>query len=180
MKKNLCILTILPILFACAGATAPVRQEKPIDTTVKADEVKEKKKDSTDIFEPGYKKPENANIRLIVSGSTAAESVVYYRVFIDDEDAGRTTIGEDAAEKSFQSLIEPATHTLTVEKYILDNTKDKYVRVKNIDQPKPDSFTFDLPEDRILVIRLVDNGGDAQSEYRTEFERDSILPDFSD
>jgi hypothetical protein len=182
MKKNFSILALIPILFACtcAGATAPLRQEHTADTTVKADREKEKKHELPDIFEPGYKKPADANIRLIITGSAAADRIVYYRVFIDDEDAGRSTIGEDGAPKSFQSLIEPARHTLNVEKYVLDTIKDKYIRVKNIDQPKPDSFTFELPEDRILVIHLTDNGGEMQAEYRTEFERDSILPDFSD
>ena len=140
--------------------------------------VPEDKSDS--FFEPSYKKPEDFNIRLIVSGTLNSPQKIYYRVSIDDEDAGRTTIGTDAEEKVFESMTSPAKHVLLVEKFVLDETKDRYVRVKNIDQPKPDSLEFDLPADRILVIRLVDNGGDAPAEYRTEFERDGILPEFGD
>ena len=185
MKKAICTILFLGAFAACAttqpktgnGGPGPDTQLPPQGTdSTQALPLPEEKSDS--LFEPAYKKPEEFNIRLIVSGSMNSPQKIYYRVSIDDEDAGRTTIGTDAEEKVFESTASPAKHVLLVEKFILDQAKDRYVRVKNIDQPKPDSLEFDLPADRILVIRLVDNGGDAPAEYRTEFERDGILPEF--
>lgn len=189
MKKAICSILFFAAFAACAttqpqtgngGAKPETHDAGTSQETGTPPEKTVPEEESTPFFEPAYKKPEEFNIRLIVSGTMNSPQKLYYRVSIDDEDAGRTTIGTDAEEKVFESTASPAKHVLLVEKFILDETKDRYVRVKNIDQPKPDSLEFELPADRILVIRLVDNGGDAPAEYRTEFERDGILPEFGD
>ena len=189
MKKAICLIMFFAAFAACATTQPRTGNGETTAETHDAGTVQENgtppektvPEDKSDsFFEPSYKKPEEFNIRLIVSGTLNSPQKIYYRVSIDDEDAGRTPIGTDAEEKVFESMTSPAKHVLLVEKFVLDETKDRYVRVKNIDQPKPDSLEFDLPADRILVIRLVDNGGDAPAEYRTEFERDGILPEFGD
>ena len=192
MKTIVCSFLFFTAAFsACATQSTAVKHDAAQkDADASAAEIRQEqdtgekpKNDTSDkggLFGPSFKKPQDMNIRLIVTGRDDSPRKVYYRISIDDEDAGRTTIGTGTEEKIFETMIPAAQHVLLVEKFVLDEEKDRYVRVKNIDQPKPETLTFDLPEDRILVIRLTDNGGDAAAEYRTEFERDDILPLLSD
>lgn len=177
IRKMLPFFLLYAFFAACsAGADTSVIRQTPQNESG-SDAVQKNGIDGT--TEPLFKKAGDVNVRLIVSGKVsdteAAAQQIYYRIFIDQADAGRTTIGGSGDEKVFESRIEPNAHTVQVEKYILDEHKGRYVKVKNIDQPKPDSFDFTVMPDRILIIRLKDNGPDAQAEFTSDYERESLF-----
>ena len=174
--------TILPVLLcilfaACsAGAGTPGIR----DTTLPGSGSNaEPEKGSLHAAEPQFKKAVDMNVKIAVIGkvpaSTETGQQIYYRIFIDQTDAGRTTIAGSEEEKVFESKVIPGIHTIHVEKYILDEHKGRYVKVKNIDQPKPDAFDFTVEQDRIVILHLKDNGSDEQAEFTADYERESIF-----
>ncbi len=78
----------------------------------------------------------------------------FYKIYIDKLEAGRTTIGLESQMKTFNSTISNNRHLLVVEKWVLDEKKMKYVKLNNIDQPKPNYVYFNLPTDSVTVITL--------------------------
>ena len=78
----------------------------------------------------------------------------FYKIYIDKLESGRTTIGLESQMKTFQSTLSYNRHLLVVEKWILDLKKMKYVKLNNIDQPKPNYLYFNLPPDGVAVITL--------------------------
>lgn len=78
----------------------------------------------------------------------------FYKIYIDKLETGRTTIGLESQMKTFSSTISNNRHLLVVEKWVLDEKKMKYVKLNNIDQPKPNFLYFNLPYDSVAVITL--------------------------
>jgi len=78
----------------------------------------------------------------------------YYKIFIDKIEVGRSTIGLESQKKFFESNIQSNRHLLMVEKWVLDEKMGKYVKLNNIEQPKPNYKYFDLPEDKYVKITL--------------------------
>lgn len=78
----------------------------------------------------------------------------FYKIYIDKLETGRTTIGLESQMKTFSSTISSNRHLLVVEKWVLDEKKMKYVKLNNIDQPKPNYLYFNLPSDSVAVITL--------------------------
>jgi hypothetical protein len=94
----------------------------------------------------------------------------YYKIFIDKIDAGRTTIGLESQKKIFESKISSNRHLLVVEKWVLDEKKGQYVKLNNIEQPKPGYLYFELHDDKAAVINLKNDPLNNKSEFQLEFE----------
>ncbi len=94
----------------------------------------------------------------------------YYKIFIDKVDAGRTTIGLESQRKTFESKISSNRHLLIVEKWVLDEKKGQYIKLNNIEQPKPGYIYFDLPEDKAVVISLKNDPLNNKSEFQVELD----------
>lgn len=62
----------------------------------------------------------------------------YYRVYINKIDSGRTTTGLESQAKYFEAQLPPNRHLIKLEKWVLDEEQGRYVKVNNIEQPKPD------------------------------------------
>ncbi len=79
----------------------------------------------------------------------------YYKVFIDKVEEGRTEIALDSQKKYFKATLRPNRHLLKVEKWVLDQRQEKYVKPNNIDQPRPDFLYFDVPESGTVSVELI-------------------------
>ena len=83
---------------------------------------------------------------------------VFYRIFINKEDYGRTTTGLESQRKIYETNLSENKHLLHVEKWILNN--GEYVKANNILQPKPDFVYFDIvPNKATFVVLYVNNKG---------------------
>ena len=71
----------------------------------------------------------------------------FYVVYIDKVEAGRTTTGLESQDKYFETILAVNKHLITLEKWVLDKTKGRYVKLNNIEQPKPD-FIYIVIENR--------------------------------
>ena len=80
-------------------------------------------------------------------------SIVFYKVFIDGFEAGRTTSGIRKQKKFFTGKVNLGTHVVRLEKWKLDRIKKKYKRLNNIDQPKP--IEVHVYENRIVEINVI-------------------------
>ena len=94
----------------------------------------------------------------------------YYRIFIDKIESGRTTIGLESQFKTFTLKLPQNRHLLTVEKWVLNKKKKRYVKLNNIDQPKPDFFYFTVPEKRKVVVILNNNIVTGNTLYSIDLE----------
>ncbi len=94
----------------------------------------------------------------------------FYKIYIDKLESGRTTIGLESQMKTFQSTISYNRHLLVVEKWILDLKKMKYVKLNNIDQPKPNYLYFNLPPDRVAVITLKNDIETRRASFEIELQ----------
>ena len=94
----------------------------------------------------------------------------YYKIFIDKVDAGRTTIGLESQKKTFESRLPSNRHLLVVEKWVLDEKKGQYVKLNNIEQPKPGYLYFELPDDKTAVITLENDPLNNKSNFNLDFE----------
>ncbi|MCP4132986.1 MAG: hypothetical protein GY754_18620 [bacterium] len=89
--------------------------------------------------------------------SPAADKLIYYNIYINGVDAGRTATGLSVTLREFKGKLEPGkTHIIKFERMELNRSKNRYVRLNNISQPRP-LRTF-IPENRIIKIELKYNG----------------------
>jgi hypothetical protein len=121
-----------------------------------------------------YKKPEKYNFRFIgidtEIDNPENDRRSYYKIFIDKAEEGRTTTGLESQTKSYESSLQPNRHLITVEKWVLDQKSSRYVKLNNIEQPKPNFYYFDLPEERIVTIEMK-TLKDGKAAYRLDFDR---------
>ena len=117
-------------------------------------------------IEDNYKHPGEYNFMLIAQSpgidDPGRDLRCYYKVFINKVEKGRTDTALDSQKKYFKSVLPPNRHLLRVEKWVLDEKNEKYVKLNNVDQPKPNFIYFDVPVNRIVTIEMkVDNQGKA-------------------
>ena len=121
------------------------------------------------------KKPGAYNLRFIgldrEIDDPANDRRAYYKIFIDKAEEGRTTTGLESQEKTCETLLQPNRHLITVEKWVLDQKSGRYIKLNNIEQPKPNFVYFDLPEDRIVIIEMT-SGRDGKADFSVSCERD--------
>jgi len=98
-----------------------------------------------------------------------AESFVFYKVFIDGAEAGRTNTGLASLPVVFRAMVEPGeSHMLRLERWQLDRGREKYVRVNNIRQPEP--MRFSLYANRIMKIKFLFDGRNYSTEKGAVFK----------
>jgi hypothetical protein len=123
-----------------------------------------------------YKKPQNYNFRFVAVDlgidDPAKDRRSYYRILIDKVEAGSTTNALESQEKVFETTLDSGRHLITVEKYVLDEKKGRFVKLNNIDQPKPDYCYFRAQTDRIAIIKLLYYPKSRVSTYLSEFEKE--------
>lgn len=129
---------------------------------------------SNDLY-PNYKLPEKYNFKFIGIDSNIInpenDRRSYYKITIDKIDAGlRSSIGLESQEKVFVTTLSSNRHLLTIEKYKLDDKKGKYVKLNNIEQPKPAFTYFEVPEGRIVTIKLIQDRINNKSEFIIDYE----------
>jgi hypothetical protein len=130
-----------------------------------------------------FKRPVTYNFRLITLG-TEINSVnenrrSYYRVFIDKKEEGRTTTGFESQDRVFDAKLQPGRHFLEIEKWVLDVRTNGYVKLNNIDQPKPNFFYFESNDDRIVLVKLIDNRYE-RAFFTIEFEMEKNIEPVQD
>jgi hypothetical protein len=172
MLKKMSILCAVTLLFiACGSSQKPRADETPAITVPDKPEIKHEEPK-----EPKFKKPGEYNFRLLASDIGIDNPVMdrrsYYRVFIDKIEAGRTTIGLESQEKSFDSLLSGKRHLIMIEKYILDERKGKYLKLNRIDQPSPDFFYIELPADKIMILTCLRDTRTGKASFSVEFEKE--------
>jgi len=162
--KNITIYLILTLQFFLSGfisCTATKKIDKP-DYRVDIDD--------------NYRTPEEYNFKFV--GYNAGindpknDRRAYYKILIDKIEEGRTTTGLESQEKIFEAKLSHNRHLMVVEKWVLDKRAGKYIKLNNIDQPKPNFIYFKVPDDRIVLINMVvkKNG---KADFKISFEADN-------
>ncbi len=121
-----------------------------------------------------YSSPEKYNVRVIAYDTDIRnpqdDRRCYYRLVFDKIIEARTTTGLESQEKTYEAKLSANKHLLLVEKWILDEAEGRYVKLNNVEQPKPNYFYFDIPDNRVVIITLnIDRTGRAI--FTTDFER---------
>ncbi len=89
--------------------------------------------------------------------SSNSGSSVYYEIRIDGAEENRTETGTGELTKTLYSTLAPGRyHIIKAERWELDKTKGRYVRMNNILQP--DELKIFIPEKRIMKIKIEFNG----------------------
>jgi len=121
-----------------------------------------------------YRLPEKFNFRFIARDveieNPDNDRRSYYKVFIDKAEEGRTTTGLESQSKSYEATLSTNRHLITVEKWVLDQKSSRYIKLNNIEQPKPNFIYFDVPEKKIVVIEMK-TMKDGTAEVKIDFER---------
>ena len=86
---------------------------------------------------------------------------VYYKIYIDKAEAGRTTIGLESQKKTFEKRISVNTHLLNVEKWVLNEKSGEYEKLNNVRQPKPSYYYFDVKKNKSTFINMEVKNGEA-------------------
>lgn len=78
----------------------------------------------------------------------------YYRVYINKIDSGRTTTGLESQEKYFETSLSANRHLVKLEKWVLDEEQGRYLKVNNIEQPKPDFIYITVTESAKVKVTM--------------------------
>jgi len=105
--------------------------------------------------------PEDYNclieFRQLVNGKGVRGGRVFYKVFCDGKEEGRTLTAFSESYISYQLMLEPSRmHTIILERWELDKNNDRYRRANNIHQPGVISLY--IPDKRVVKLRVLFNG----------------------
>lgn len=105
--------------------------------------------------------PKDNNLVFLVKdkieGTPEKEKHVYYKIFIDGNEEGRTETGVASLDKKLQvSAKGDSYHVIRLERWELHRKKRQYRRANNILQPRPRRIF--LPENRIIRISVTFDG----------------------
>jgi Tol biopolymer transport system component len=78
----------------------------------------------------------------------------YYRIYINKIDSGRTTTGLESQEKYFEAKLTPNRHLVKLEKWVLDEKEGRYIKVNNIEQPKPDFIYINITDNSTIKVTM--------------------------
>lgn len=78
----------------------------------------------------------------------------YYEVFIDKSESGRTTIGLESQKKNFEAKLTPDRHLIKIEKWVLDESQGRYIKLNNLYQPKPDFIYVNIEDGKINKVNV--------------------------
>ena len=101
--------------------------------------------------------PEDYNcmleLRDINTGRGSIEERIFYKVFIDGNEEGRTIAASRATPLTYNLAIEPSsTHSIIIERWELDRTSGRYRRANNIRQPGV--IWLYAPADRVVKVSV--------------------------
>lgn len=120
-----------------------------------------------------YAEPKTYNFKLVISSDMSTspddDKRCYYKVYVNKVEVGRTQIGLESQKKSFTAKLDANRHLISVEKYILDEKKNRYVKVNNIYQPKPSFVYVETVADRILLLTIYHKQRNVKSLYSNRF-----------
>jgi hypothetical protein len=122
--------------------------------------------------ERDYLPPGEFNLEITVLDDVQTESIVrdmlFYKVFINGAESGRTDTGPAGLERSFRTLLDAdGEYLVTLERWVLNQARGRYERANNVLQPK--TRRIYIPMNRIIGMRLRFDG--------TEYHVD-IMPKF--
>lgn len=99
------------------------------------------------------------SIREEISGSEmpGAHSMIFYKVYIDGIETGRTETGESGSGKYLRTSAVPGRyHVVRLERWELNRKRDRYKRSNNLYQPK--KIGIYIPPKRIIEVEVNYNG----------------------
>lgn len=91
----------------------------------------------------------------------------FYVVYIDKVEAGRTTTGLESQDKYYETNLSENKHLVTLEKWVLDKSKSRYVKLNNIEQPKPDFIYITVEKGRQTLVKMK-SGSTGVATYTSE------------
>ncbi len=105
--------------------------------------------------------PEDYNclieFRQHVDGKGGQGGRIFYKVFCDGKEEGRTLAALSESYISYQLMLEPSRmHTIILERWELDKNNDRYRRANNIHQP--DVISLYIPDNRVVKLCVSFNG----------------------
>lgn len=124
--KFIIILIIVSIISGCTG----VRNENALQN---------KKNFFITIFDTDIDNPDK-------------DRICYYMIYIDKIESGRTNTGLESQEKYFEDILQPNRHLIKIEKWVLNEHLGRYIKLNNIDQPKPDFIYINIEKNRITSV----------------------------
>jgi len=135
-------------------------------------QIRESRPDESFTIDENYKIPKNHNFEFVGYNTNienpSNDRRCYYKIFIDKVEMGRTTTGLESQEKRYETRLTENRHLVTIEKWILDKEKGEYVKVNNIQQPKPSYFYFKIYKSRIVKVELLSEIY-GKAEYKVEY-----------
>ncbi len=104
-------------------------------------------------------KPESGNNFYISINDSDIENPendrrCYYMIYIDKAESGRTSIGLESQEKDFNLLLSKNRHLIKIEKWVLNENLGRYVKLNNIEQPKPDFIYINIENNKIVKLKV--------------------------
>lgn len=104
----------------------------------------------------------NLAIEVLDEGGTPTEKMLYYKVYIDGKNLGRTTTGPAQQTRRCNVKVdENEYHILRLERWELNVGRQTYERVNNIGQPAP--LRIYMPQNRFLKLLVVREKGKYRS-----------------
>lgn len=105
--------------------------------------------------------PEDYNclieFRQHITGKGERGRRIFYKVFCDGKEEGRTVTALPESHIDYQVMLEPSRlHTIILERWELDNNNDRYRRANNIHQPEVISLY--IPDNRVVKLIVLFNG----------------------
>ncbi len=89
--------------------------------------------------------------------SVYPDNSIYYEMLIDGKEESRTETGHSKLKKSFYSKLNADSyHIVKPERWELDKTKGRYMRMNNINQPSEQKIY--IPGNRIVKLRFAYDG----------------------
>ncbi len=143
LRSHIFLLITLAAIIVTAGCgTAKVPSEQPPEGR---DGGEHRRVDGQNLF---------VSIRDADISNPENDRRSYYRVFIDKVEEGRTSIALESQVKVFDAMVSAERHLVTIEKWALDEKAGKYVKLNNIDQPRPNFVYVEVPADRVVKITV--------------------------
>ncbi len=120
------------------------------------------------------KEPKDHNLIVEASdaaGSRRTEKMVFYKVFIDGVNVGRTDSGIAQLPVSYRAMTEGGRdHIVRIERWELKRALERYERVNNIHQPQ--SVKLYIPADRMIKLGFAFDGRRYAVTQSVVFEED--------
>jgi len=106
-----------------------------------------------------YAIPDKYNLKISVVDALpekcgeGGRDTVFYRILINGIEAGRTETGRADIPSNYKGFCEPGSYySITIERWVLNQTRKRYERANNIMQPGP--VRIFIPPGRIILLEL--------------------------